>query len=65
MKIIIAEKPSVAKSIAAIVGANNKKEGKEYKNDPGVMKQLNVIRELFRRGDSIIVATDAGRDYQK
>ncbi len=114
MKIIIAEKPSVAKSIAAIVGANNKKEGymegggyavtwafghlvglampehygitgfqrenlpilpadfkllprqvkegKEYKNDPGVMKQLNVIRELFRRGDSIIVATDAGRE---
>lgn len=27
MKIIIAEKPSVAKRIAAIVGANNKKEG--------------------------------------
>ncbi|MDH6355844.1 DNA topoisomerase IA [Dysgonomonas sp. PH5-45] len=27
MKIIIAEKPSVAKSIAAIVGANNKKDG--------------------------------------
>ena len=114
MKIIIAEKPSVAKSIAAIVGANNKKdgyiegngyavtwafghlvglampehysiegfkrenlpilpkefkllprqvkEGKEYKNDPGVMKQLKVIRELFNLGDEIIVATDAGRE---
>ena len=114
MKIIIAEKPSVAKSIAAIVGANNKKEGymegngyavtwafghlvglampehygitgfqkenlpilpkefkllprqvkegKEYKNDPGVMKQLKIIRELFHRGESIIVATDAGRE---
>lgn len=114
MKIIIAEKPSVAKSIAAIVGANTKKEGymegngyavtwafghlvglampehygitgfqkenlpilpaefkllprqvkegKEYKNDPGVMKQLKVIRELFHRGESIIVATDAGRE---
>ncbi|SBW05524.1 conserved hypothetical protein [uncultured Dysgonomonas sp.] len=114
MKIIIAEKPSVAKSIAAIVGANNKKEGyiegngyavtwafghlvglampehygitgfqeenlpilpqefkllprqvkegKQYKNDPGVMKQLKVIRELFHRGESIIVATDAGRE---
>lgn len=114
MKIIIAEKPSVAKSIAAIVGANNKKdgymegsdyavtwafghlvglampehygiegfkrenlpilpkefkllprqvkEGKEYKNDPGVMKQLKVIKELFSRGDEIIVATDAGRE---
>jgi len=114
MKIIIAEKPSVAKSIAAIIGANNKKdgyiegngyavtwafghlvglampehygiegfkrenlpilpkefkllprqvkEGKEYKNDPGVMKQLKVIKELFGRGDEIIVATDAGRE---
>lgn len=114
VKIIIAEKPSVAKSIAAIVGANNKKdgyiegngyavtwafghlvglampehygiegfkrenlpilpkefkllprqvkEGKEYKNDPGVMKQLKVIRELFDLGDEIIVATDAGRE---
>ena len=114
MKIIIAEKPSVAKSIAAVVGANNKKEGyiegngyavtwafghlvglampehygiegfkrenlpilpaefkllprqvkegKEYKNDPGVIKQLKVIKDLFSRGDEIIVATDAGRE---
>ncbi|WP_080904070.1 type IA DNA topoisomerase [Parabacteroides sp. Marseille-P3160] len=114
MKIIIAEKPSVAKSIAAIVGANNKKdgyiegngyavtwafghlvglampehygiesfkrenlpilpkefkllprqvkEGKEYKNDPGVMKQLKVIRELFSSGDEVINCTDAGRE---
>lgn len=114
MKIIIAEKPSVAKSIAAVVGANQKKEGymegngyavtwafghlvglampehygiegfmrenlpilpaefkllprqvkegKEYKNDPGVMKQLKIIKELFSRGDEIIVATDAGRE---
>ena len=114
MKIIIAEKPSVAKSIAAVVGANQKKEGymegngyavtwafghlvglampehygiegfmrenlpilpaefkllprqvkegKEYKNDPGMMKQLKIIKELFSRGDEIIVATDAGRE---
>lgn len=114
MKIIIAEKPSVARDIAAVVGATQKKEGyiegggyavtwafghlvglampehygfegfkrenlpilpaefkllppqvkegKEYKNDPGVMKQLKVIRELFSRGESIIVATDAGRE---
>ena len=27
MKLIIAEKPSVARDIAAIVGANNRKEG--------------------------------------
>ena len=114
MKVCIAEKPSVAKSIAAILGATNKKdgymegngwtvtwafghlvglampeaygftgfqrenlpilpkefiliprqikEGKEYKNDPGVMKQLKVIKELFNRADSIINSCDAGRE---
>jgi DNA topoisomerase-3 len=114
MKVIIAEKPSVARDIAAIVGANNRKDGylegnehcvtwafghliglampeqygitgfqrenlpilpvefkliprqvkdgKEYKNDPGVMKQLKVIKELFVKCDRIIVATDAGRE---
>jgi DNA topoisomerase-3 len=40
------------------------KEGKEYKNDPGVMKQLKIIKELFNRADSIVVGTDSGRDYQ-
>jgi DNA topoisomerase-3 len=114
MKVIIAEKPSVAQSIAAIVGATSKKdgymegngyavtwafghlvglampeqygitgykrenlpilpaefiliprqikEGKEYKNDPGVMKQLKIIKELFSKSDGIVVATDAGRE---
>jgi DNA topoisomerase-3 len=114
MKVIIAEKPSVAQSIAAIVGATSRKDGylegngyavtwafghliglampeaygitgfrkenlpilpqefkliprqvkdgKEYKNDPGVMKQLKVIRELFDKCDRIIVSTDAGRE---
>jgi DNA topoisomerase-3 len=114
MKVCIAEKPSVAKSIAAILGATNKKEGymegngwavtwafghlvglampeaygftgfqrenlpilpqefilvprqikegKEYKNDPGVMKQLKVIKDLFNRADSIVVGTDSGRE---
>ena len=114
MKVIIAEKPSVARDIAAIVGAGNRKDGylegdgyavtwafghlvglampeqygiagfqrenlpilpeefrlmprqvkagKEYKNDPGVMKQLKVIKELFDKCDRIIVATDAGRE---
>jgi DNA topoisomerase-3 len=116
MKVYIAEKPSVARSIAAVLGANNRKDGylegngyavtwafghliglampeqygitgfqrenlpvlpiefkltprqvkdgKEYKNDPGVMKQLKVIKELFDKCDRITVATDAGRDYQ-
>ena len=114
MQVIIAEKPSVAREIAAIVGANNRKdgyiegngyavtwafghlvslamprqygikgfrtenlpilppkfillprqikEGKEYKSDPGVLKQLSVIKELFSRAERIVVATDAGRE---
>lgn len=114
MKVIIAEKPSVARDIAAVLGVTSKKDGyiegngyavtwafghlvglampeaygykgfqrenlpilpaeftliprqvkdgKEYKPDPGVMKQLKVIRELFSRADEIIVATDAGRE---
>ena len=38
------------------------REGKAYKDDPGVVRQLGVIRELFDRCESIIVATDAGRE---
>lgn len=38
------------------------KEGKEYKSDPGVLKQLSVIKELFDIADRIVVATDAGRE---
>ena len=112
--VIIAEKPSVAQSIAAIVGAGQRRdgyiegngyavtwafghlvqlampeaygfagfrrenlpilpagftliprqmrEGREYKDDPGVVRQLNIIKGLFEGGDRIIVATDAGRE---
>ena len=38
------------------------REGKEYKSDPGVLKQLKVIDEVFTQSDRIIVATDAGRE---
>ena len=114
MKVIIAEKPSVAQGIASVVGARQRKdgyltgdgyavtwafghlvglampesyglsgfrrehlpilpqefrlvprqvrEGKAYKDDPGVVRQLGVIRDLFDRCESIIVATDAGRE---
>lgn len=114
MKVIIAEKPSVAQSIASVVGAGRRKdgyllgdnyavtwafghlvglampetygfagfrrehlpilpqefrlvprqvrEGKTCKDDPGVVRQLEVIRELFDKCESIIVATDAGRE---
>ena len=114
MQVIIAEKPSVAREIAAIVGATNRKdgfiegngyavtwafghlvslampqqygiagfrrenlpilppsfillprqvrEGKEYKADSGVVKQLGILRELFGMAERIIVATDAGRE---
>ena len=115
-KVVLAEKPSVAQSIARIVGATQKrdgfyegngwqvtyafghliqlampesygynswskgnlpmlpkefimiprqkKEGKTYKNDPGVMKQLKIIKRLFEQADSIICATDSAREGQ-
>ncbi|MCL2650057.1 MAG: DNA topoisomerase 3 [Candidatus Azobacteroides sp.] len=111
---IIAEKPSVAREIAAIVGATHKedgfmtgggymvtyafghlvqlaypedygftgfvrknlpilpdtfilkprqiRDGKEYKEDTGALKQLKVIKHVFDSCDKIIVATDAGRE---
>ena len=111
---LIAEKPSVAKDIARIIGATQKNDGylsgngymvtwafghliqlampeaygvanfrreslpilppdfqliprqvkaeKGYKADPGVLKQLKVIKEVFDQCDKIIVATDAGRE---
>lgn len=114
MKVIIAEKPSVAREIAAIVGAKEKQEGyiqgngyavtwalghlvslampeeygavgfnrehlpitpepfklivrqvkadKGYKTDTGAVKQLGIIKKLLEQCDSIIVATDAGRE---
>ena len=114
MKVVLAEKPSVAQSIARIVGATQKrdgfyegngwqvtyafghliqlalpenygynswskgnlpmlpkeflmiprqkKEGKTYKNDPGVMKQLRIIKKLFEDADTIIGATDSARE---
>jgi DNA topoisomerase-3 len=114
MKTIIAEKPSVAREIASLLGASDKKDGyltgngyfvtwafghliglgmpedygisgfdkaslpilpnpfvltvrkvkkdKGYQADTGALKQLKVIKELFNKSDSIIVATDAGRE---
>ena len=84
---LIAEKPSVAKDIARIIGATQRNDGylsgngymvtwafgrliprqakaeKGYKADPGVLKQLKVIKEVFDQCDRIIVATDAGRSF--
>lgn len=114
MKVVIAEKPSVAREIALLLGATEKKEGylmgngyqvtwafghlvtlampedygiigfqrealpilpnpflltvgkvkkdKTYIRDLGALKQLNTIDQLFKNCDSIIVATDAGRE---
>lgn len=114
MKTIIAEKPSVAREIASLLGATEKKEGyltgngyfvtwafghliglgmpedygilgfdkaslpilpnpflltvrkvkkdKGYTTDKGALKQLKIIEQVFNRSDSIIVATDAGRE---
>ncbi|MGI9650926.1 DNA topoisomerase 3 [Chryseobacterium sp. RLHN22] len=114
MKVIIAEKPSVAREIAQLLNANERKEGylegngycvtwalghlvslgmpedygirgfdkaslpifpnpfqltprkirqaKQSNPDPSALKQLKVIKTLVSRCDSIIVATDAGRE---
>ena len=114
MKTIIAEKPSVAREIASLLGASEKKDGyltgngyfvtwafghlvglgmpedygitgfqktslpilpnpflltvrkvkkdKGYTADTGALKQLKIIEQLFNKSDSIIVATDAGRE---
>ena len=44
-----------------LVTKKNRAGGKEF-DDPGVLKQLNVIKSLFEKADEIIVATDAGRE---
>lgn len=114
MKAVIAEKPSVAREIAALLGATDKKDGyltgngyqvtwafghlvglampedygvsgfqrealpilphpflltvrkvrkdKAYVADSGAVKQLKIIEQVIGRCDSIIVATDAGRE---
>ncbi|MGN7706841.1 DNA topoisomerase III [Chryseobacterium sp. 22543] len=114
MKAVIAEKPSVAREIAALLGATEKKEGyfegggylvtwalghlvalgmpedygvtgfrqgslpilpdpfvltvrkvrknKAYEPDGAALKQLKVIEKVTKSCDSIIVATDAGRE---
>ncbi len=114
MKLIIAEKPSVAREIAHIVGADMNETGYMYggdytvtwamghlvtlampeaygvvgfnkehlpilpehfklsvrqvkaangwSNDPVAVKQLKIIKSLFDAAESIIVATDAGRE---
>ncbi len=114
MKAVIAEKPSVAREIAALLGATDKKDGyltgngyqvtwalghlvglampedyglsgfqrealpilpnpfllmvrkikkdKNYVSDSGAVKQLKIIEQVIGRCNSIIVATDAGRE---
>jgi DNA topoisomerase-3 len=114
VKVIIAEKPSVAREIARVFGASTKKDGyiegrgftftwafghllqlaspqdlgyygwrlsnlpmlpgrftlsvrktkskDGFIEDPGVRKQLDIIKKLFDDATEIIVATDAGRE---
>ena len=116
MKVVIAEKPSVAMDLARVLGANKRNDGylegngyavtwalghlvtlaspeaygfstqwtatelpmlpdqfqlivrqvkgkgKELKPDAGAVKQLSIIKGLLDRSDSLIVATDAGRE---
>ncbi|WP_312075655.1 DNA topoisomerase [Chryseobacterium sp.] len=114
MKAVIAEKPSVAREIASLLGVTDKKDGfitgngytvtwafghlvslampedygitgyqinslpicpdsfkllvrkekkgNNYESDLGALKQLKIIEKVFNDCDSIIVATDAGRE---
>ncbi len=114
MKVVIAEKPSVAREIASLLGTIEKKDGyltgngycvtwafghlvtlampeeygvsgfqretlpilpepflltvrkkrenNHYKSDAGVLKQLKTIEKLLKNCETIIVATDAGRE---
>lgn len=115
MKTIIAEKPSVARDIARVLGAGQKHDGYiegqgyyitwafghlvglampdaygytgwkrenlpilpeqfkivpritrndkgKYETDEGAKKQLDIIDRLLKKSDSIVVATDAGRE---
>lgn len=114
MKVVLAEKPSIAREIALVLGATEKKDGyltgngyavtwafghlitlgmpEDYRisafskqllpvlpspfkliirkvkkgnqliTDPVASKQLKIIEKLFSACDSIIVATDAGRE---
>jgi len=107
MKVVLAEKPSVARDIAAVLGANNRHQGylegntycvtwalghlvelqepHEYfpewrswdlktlpllpetfqlrpRGDKGAQDQLKAIWKLFKQADSLICATDAGRE---
>ena len=39
-----------------------KKDGKKMSADPGVLKQLKIIKEVFSGSNEIVVATDAGRE---
>lgn len=39
-----------------------KRDGKAMVADPGVLKQIKTIKRLFDESESIVVATDAGRE---
>lgn len=107
MRVVLAEKPSVARDIAAVLGATRREQGflegngyqvtwalghlvelqepHEYhpewkswdlktlpmlpetfalrpRGDKGAQDQLKVIWKLFKKADSLICATDAGRE---
>lgn len=114
MRTVLAEKPSVAREMAVLLGASEKMDGylmgngyfvtwayghlvglampedygitgfrkaslpilpdpflltvrkvkkdKGHTTDVGALKQLKIIKRLFKKSDSIIVATDAGRE---
>ena len=75
MKLVIAEKPSVAMSLAAVLGANEKKDGYmeggglpilpeewKYEVPKDKKKQLDLLCRLMKdkRVESVVCATDVG-----
>ena len=38
------------------------RKGKDFEDNPTVLKQLKIIRSCFKKSDQIIVAIDAGRE---
>ena len=70
MNLVIAERPSVAQSIAKVIGATTKHDlpilptDWLYQVSPGTKKQFQILKDLMKREDVDCVtnACDAGRE---
>ena len=71
MIVCIAEKPSVARDIARIIGANSSRDGYmevpqrfgiKLIDDNGIKKQFAIIERLMQAADGIVNCGDAGQE---